>query len=313
MNHLITLEHFHTENRHFHIYMPGSSSVAAEPHFHDYFQMLYVLSGEVRHEHEGRTLSLFAGDAFIIPPMFTHRLEFSSAKTSVYSLAFSADLFHAGFVQSNIYRFLSELCHGGNGEEDVHLRIRLSEAQQEIFSMLMECLMREQETCPGGTYTAVPSLISSALYVLAQSYRTGISTEVWSGSADTGKCSAGTAGREASDISSGNRKAIRDCIRYIDNHFTEELSIQKMSREFAVSHSSLCSLFKEYTGLSVRKYVRNKRILKAESLLRRDPGMSLAEIASAVGYPEPSTFFRNFTEMVGVSPSRYRMNYRQPD
>jgi len=313
MDRLITLDQFQAKDRHFILRMPDSSSLSDRSHYHDYFQMLYVVSGEIRHEHSGRTLSLFSGDAFIIPPMFSHRLELASPRSRFYSLAFSADLFHAGFVQSNIYRFLSELSHGGNGEEDVHLRIRLSEAQQEIFSMLMECLMREQETCPDGTYTAVPSLISSALYVLAQSYRTENRTSELSASTDLETYSAGIAGREASAASPGNRKAIRDCIRYIDNHFTEEISIQKMSREFAVSHSSLCSLFKEYTGLSIRKYVRNKRILRAEAMLRRDPEMSLAEIASAVGYPEPSTFFRNFTGVVGVSPSRYRLSYRQQD
>lgn len=304
MDRLIALDQFHANDRHFILRMPDSSALSDRSHYHDYFQMLYVVSGEIRHEHRGRTLSLFSGDAFIIPPMFSHRLELASPKSRFYSLAFSADLFHAGFVQSNIYRFLSELSHRGNGEEDVHLRIRLSEAQQEIFSMLMDCLMREQETCPGGTYTAVPSLISSALYILAQSYRTEALTDEEVLSADDGNKAPAAA---------GNRKVIGDCVRYIDNHYTEEISMQKLSREFAVSRSSLCSLFKEYTGLSVRKYVRNKRILKAEAMLRSDPSLSLADVSAAVGYPEPSTFFRNFTEVVGVTPSGYRLGYRLQD
>jgi len=288
MTELITLEHFHIKGRQFLIRMPDAATVPDRPHYHDYYQMLYVLSGEVRHEHDGRVLSLFAGDAFIIPPMFSHRLEIASQKTAFYSLAFSAGLFHAGFSQSNIYRFLTELSRGGNGEEDVHLRIRLSADQQEIFSVLMECLVKEQNTCPEGAYTAVPSLISSALYILAQSYS-----------------SERTAVEE-----SGAVKAVRDCIRYIDRHYTEDISMNKLSREFAVSRSSLCSLFKDYTGLSIRKYIRNKRILKAETMLRTDPSLPLSDAAAAVGFSEPSTFFRNFTEVVGVSPSRYRAGFR---
>ena len=290
MSKLITLDHFHTTEKHFYIYMLNHSTVASEIHYHDYFQMLFVLSGEIRHIHDSHGISLFRGDAFITPPMFTHRLEFVNPSTEVYSLAFAPELFHSGFSQSNIYRFLMMLVDSAAGENDIHLKISLDKQQRKIVSMLMECLVTEQASCSSSSLSAVPSLISSALYILAQSYQN-------------------RSGLDQPLTKTEHFLNIQACMQYLDDHYAEDITIEKLSRKFALSRSVLCSLFSQYTGLSLKRYVKNKRILAAEQLLRSRPDLSLSEVAAAVGYQDPSTLFRNFRDVVGVSPSRYRSGY----
>ena len=79
-----------------------------------------------------------------------------------------------------------------------------------------------------------------------------------------------------------------------------------LAKRFGMSRSTFFNMFPQFTGLSLKQYITKKRILEAESLIRSHPDMPLSEIASAVGYPEVSTFYRNFVRIVGVSPSSYK-------
>ena len=282
MSRLIDLSYFGAEKQHYHIYAIHDG--IREEHHHDYYHLLYVKSGRVEHTHEGSTISLLPGEAFLIPPRFTHKCSFSGEETAAYSLAFSPDLFHSGFSQSNIYRFLSalSLCAA---EGDVKLKVVLSAGQQDILEKLLACLIAEQNETPALEYSAAASLISASLYILAQAW---------------GPLSQ-----------ADSPEAALQCKKYIDEHYTEDLTIDNLCRRFSVSRSLLCASFRRITGETVIQYVRKKRILAAEALIRRDPYASLSEVASAVGFSDPSSFFRNFTRLVGISPSRYKQSIRQ--
>ncbi len=290
MDKLITFDHFNTGGRRYHIYMLSESAVAQDMHYHNYFQLLYVLRGQIGHDSHSDGIILGRGDAFMIPPGFAHKLSFINPNTQVYSLAFSADLFHSGFSQSNIYKFLTGLQSHSSGGEQIHLRIELNEDQRTILRSLLDCLIKEQEICAMDEYSAAPSLIASSLYILAQNYYTEPVHSVQP-----------SPGRYKINISG--------CVDYINKHYREEISAEELARMFSISKSTLYELFSQYTGLPLKQYIRNKRILDAELLIRTRPGMTLSEIASEVGYSEPSTFYRNFMELVGVSPSRYKRTY----
>ena len=290
MDHLISLSYFNAVERHYHIYMPSDSISAVKPHYHDYFQLLYVVSGQISHIHGAESVMLGRGDAFVIPPGFSHRLRFMGADTRFYSLAFSAGLFHSGFSQSNIYAFLNDLQQNASDGQAVHLRIGLTESQRLTLRSLLDSLVREQETCTVHEFTAAPSLVSASLYVLAQNYF-----------AQGNDRAPGTGNRY--------RAGIADCVEFINVHFADPITAEGISKRFAISKTALYELFPEYVGQSLHKYIRYKRILAAETLIRTEPDLTFAEIAARVGYAEPSTFYRNFRQIVGTSPSRYKAVY----
>ncbi|MBR5738759.1 MAG: helix-turn-helix domain-containing protein [Lachnospiraceae bacterium] len=290
MDDLISLSYFNAVDRHYHIHMPSDSVSAVRPHYHDYYQLLYVVSGQISHIHGSESVTLGRGDAFIIPPGFTHRLRFISPDTRFYSLAFSAALFHSGFSQSNIYTFLSDLQQNASGERAVHLRIELTESRRLTLRALLESLVREQESCVSAAFTAAPSLVSASLYILAQNYFAQQSDP-------------------ASRIRDRYRASVIDCVEYVDAHYMEPITAGSVARRFAISRSALYELFPKQVGQPLHQYVRYKRILAAETLIRTEPGMTFSEISARVGYTEPSTFYRNFRQIVGASPSRYKAVY----
>ena len=96
------------------------------------------------------------------------------------------------------------------------------------------------------------------------------------------------------------------CTRYIDQHFKQPLSLTALAKQFGLSRSAFCAVFPQFTGLPLRRYIAQKRILEAQRLIRSHPNLPLNQIALEVGYEDFSTFYRNFLRVAGVSPSKYR-------
>ncbi|MBE6962704.1 MAG: AraC family transcriptional regulator [Ruminococcaceae bacterium] len=285
----ITLGYFGVQDRYYHLRRIGSSQVKEE-HYHDYFQICYVLRGEMEHYHADKMVSLGQGDAFIIPPGLTHRLVFVSTETEIYSLSFDEHVFSPGFPQSGAYKFLSMLQEKSvaTREQPVKRRVILDSDQRKNVQALLECLMREQETAYPREMSSAPSLISAILYTLSQSYYQQPQNA------------------EEFNEATAYANTLTRCTEYIDQHYMEHITLDILVKQFALSRSTFCTLFPQFTGLSLKQYISRKRILEAEALIRSHPELPLQEVASMVGYEEISTFYRNFVRIAGVSPSKYK-------
>ena len=83
-------------------------------------------------------------------------------------------------------------------------------------------------------------------------------------------------------------------------------TLEVLLKQFGMSRTTFCTLFPQFTGLSLKQYLSRKRILEAEALIRSRPDLPLTEVAEKVGYDEISTFYRNFVRIAGVAPSKYK-------
>jgi AraC-like DNA-binding protein len=92
---------------------------------------------------------------------------------------------------------------------------------------------------------------------------------------------------------------------YIENHLSEELSLEMVAEIANFSKFHFAHIFKEYTNLSFNHYLQQKRIRKAESLLL-NPIYSIADVALDAGFESISTFNRVFKEINHYSPSEYK-------
>ena len=64
MAELITLDRFGAAARQYHIYRIRSSTVSHQAHYHDYFQVCFVISGALLHSQGNEQVLLMPGDAF---------------------------------------------------------------------------------------------------------------------------------------------------------------------------------------------------------------------------------------------------------
>lgn len=95
---------------------------------------------------------------------------------------------------------------------------------------------------------------------------------------------------------------------YISVHFQEQITLERLAKEFYVSKSYLSRSFKEVVGFGFREYVNILRIQLAQEMLGNSD-LSISEISEAVGFESVSYFGQVFQKHLAISPSQYRKNF----
>lgn len=94
-------------------------------------------------------------------------------------------------------------------------------------------------------------------------------------------------------------------IQYLEQHFTEDISILELSRMCHVSETSFRRLFHQYAGISPLEYRNKLKITRAIDLLRT--GMfTVNQVAEELGFSDASYFSRAFRKATGVTPKDYK-------
>ena len=91
---------------------------------------------------------------------------------------------------------------------------------------------------------------------------------------------------------------------YVNNNFTEKITLDDLCFLFNTNKTSLCKAFKEVYGESAITYINRLRIKRAKELLR-DGTMNLTEISAAVGFSSIHYFSRIFKSYESLSPTEY--------
>lgn len=99
-----------------------------------------------------------------------------------------------------------------------------------------------------------------------------------------------------------------DVCSFIDEHCTEDLTLEDVADRAGFSKYHFSRLFKQFTSISFYKYLNQKRIEAAEKLLV-NPGMSITEVSLSSGFSSMSSFIRMFKLIKGCTPTEYRSLY----
>ena len=93
-------------------------------------------------------------------------------------------------------------------------------------------------------------------------------------------------------------------VNYIHTNYSEKISLNDIARVCSLSPFQFSRAFKREQGMTPWQFIVQYRISKAMELLRT-PGISVTEVAFAVGFNDLSYFARRFRQYAGVSPSKY--------
>lgn len=96
-------------------------------------------------------------------------------------------------------------------------------------------------------------------------------------------------------------------ITHISEHYLEPITLQSVSQAVCISPSYLSHIFSDQLCIHFRQYVNILRIDHARYLMHTDAHATLNDISFACGYEDIRTFRRAFTQVVGMSPHRYRI------
>jgi AraC-like DNA-binding protein len=100
-------------------------------------------------------------------------------------------------------------------------------------------------------------------------------------------------------------------ITYIDEHLDERLSLNELATKAGLSVWRFCVVFRQYAGISPRRYIWRQRLQKAQSLLAG--GEPPASAALMTGFYDQSHLCRIFRNNCGMTPGQYISRQRSAD
>lgn len=99
---------------------------------------------------------------------------------------------------------------------------------------------------------------------------------------------------------------IQEIVRYVDLHYTDNLTLDSLSEAFYISKFYLSRSFEHFTGKSIHQYVLEKRMQMAKQLLLF--GERPMDIYGLCGFADYSNFYRTFKKYYQVSPNQFLKN-----
>lgn len=96
---------------------------------------------------------------------------------------------------------------------------------------------------------------------------------------------------------------------YIEDHFTENISLEQLAHLVNLSPFHLLRTFRNIVGMPPHAYLTHIRVNKAKHLLVID--MPITDVALLVGFADQSHFTKHFKRIVGVPPGLYAQSSKK--
>lgn len=115
-------------------------------------------------------------------------------------------------------------------------------------------------------------------------------------------------GAARADTIGEGEKTIWSLTRYLQEHLSEEISLNLLADVFHLNPQYIGQLFKNEIGVNFLSYLTNIRMERAKKLLV-STDLPVAEVAQRSGYADYRVFTKAFKKAEGVTPSQYRQDF----
>ena len=257
-------------------------------HFHDYFEFYFHIQGGRLYCVDDSVFELKANHLLVIPPLHMHGLVCDRDLVD-YQRAWlyltPETLNKCGFSKIDLSKMLEE------ANRRQAFDCQLSEEEAAIFKNSIQAL---EESSTNNSITTLLDDYSRILKLLGIVQKNlFVNTK-----------NSNNSRKLKNTTSKLSQNIMHEVLHYINEHYTENLSLKKLCKHFNMSESSLSHEFSNYSNKGVYEYILYKRIIKAKELLFTD--MNLTQIALECGFNDYSNFLRAFKKLSGCSPKEYK-------
>ncbi|MFD0696756.1 helix-turn-helix domain-containing protein [Paenibacillus sp. GCM10027628] len=253
-------------------------------HEHDFFEIVYVLSGKGYHHIHNEVFPVTKGDLFFIPVGTSHVFRPYTTKREdkliVYNCLFTESLLDE--ITELIPEFQLKSLLLENSEIEGYLTVR---DRRLTLESTFQRMHEEHTFGRPGSSTFLFALLLELLIELARHLMHCPQIDVF-------------AAEKTDD-------PIGQALAYMQNHPAENFTLQSMAEKYQLSERHFFRLFKARIGQSFHAYLQQCRIRLSCELLRGTPE-KIDSIASMVGYRDTQSFYRVFKRIVGLTPGDYR-------
>lgn len=257
-----TFEVFHYIDSH-----PGT----VEVHHHDFYEVYFLLGGQVEYWVEGRILRPSAGDLLLINPMELHRPMVQPESPTYERIVL---WINKAYLESLTEDGQLSRCF----DPTLPNLIRLTAAERTAMTAWLSNLVHESYS---RDFCSEYSAFGIFLQLMVQLNRIALHTQPQ---------------QEETAVSD----LVDRVLHYISRHINEELSLDGLAEQFFVSKYHLSHTFTREVGVSLHRYITIRRLLMARQLL--GTGMAAGQVSSACGFSDYTSFYRAFKAEYGISP-----------
>lgn len=247
-------------------------------HYHEFYKIIYLVDGKIDYKVEGKTYHLKPHDFVLVGANVIHKPEIDGSVPYERYIVYLSE------------EFLSEENERGESlkycfEEAERLQNRVVHFEAESYEKLVGCLLNmEKIEGQKDEYMGDLLLKSAFLEFMVLFNRNALRQP------------------KAFITTAAYHEKVIDVITYIQEHLTEDINVDVLSRQCYISKYYLMRQFKEATGYSIHRYINEKRIQAARRMILS--GMPASKACYECGFRDYSTFARRFKMIVGTAPSR---------
>ncbi len=224
-------------------------------HTHDFIEIAYVYDGKGYHIYDDATYSVAKGDLYIInsrtPHCFYPTNKDNSEHLVVYNLCFLPEFIDTINIRMSILTELTDIMLYKSLYEDKIIYapdLKLSSSMRTEIEQLYEKMYMEFTSEEFNYMDILRLSLCELLLKIHRFYKINNTMST-------------------NQHFRYRRQIISDCIQYLQENYSQKITIEQLSNNFFLSKSYLSSLFRQATGSSVVEYLQHIRINKACELL----------------------------------------------
>ena len=245
-----------------------------EYHYHDFSKIIIFISGSVTYLIEGKAYRLKPWDILFVSSSEVHKPMIDPSTLYERIVIW----INPGFLtehSSDCDLFTCFRLTNGNNN-----MLRLDSSEIKYVQTLLNKLEEACKSTDFGSSILKNSIFLQLVIIL------------------TRELVGGSEKNEIDDIISDEN--IKNVMNYINSNIKDDLSIDTLASRFYLSRYHLMHKFKQLTGYSIHSYVQQKRLLKADSLIRS--GIPSSQACELCGFNDYSNFLRAYKKLFGASP-----------
>ena len=251
-------------------------------HTHDYYEFYLFLEGDLDLEISGHARPLHPGDMVLVPPGVSH-----------HALMHSSDRPYRRFVlwvsQEYVARLLKE------SPDYVFLMQRAATSgrcyyhfHEAEFSSIQSRLIRLLEEFHSNRYGR-----NAAVYLALNDLLLYMNRIIY---------------EREHPVVSGSGDLMQEITLFIDEHLTEDLSLDVLADHVCLSKYYIAHYFKDNLGISIHQYITKKRLQSCSEAIAA--GSDITRTFDEYGFRDYSSFYRMFRKEYGMSPREYQEAHR---
>lgn len=261
----------------FHYREPRPNTV--EVHHHDFYEVYYLLSGEVEYWVDGRIIRMQKGDLLLINPLELHRPIVDTGSQVYERIVLWINKEYLESLHSE-HMDLSR-CFDTSLPNHSHL-IRPPASERSILTARMGEMVREYYSRELGGYLSAYGLFLQFMVQLNRMATRDVTPQ-----------------EETQQLST----LVQNVLSYISENLGQPMTLESIAAQFYVSKYYLSHAFSREVGVSVYRYILLRRLLMARQLLTA--GETAGQVCRVCGFSDYTSFYRAFKSEYGISPREF--------